>query len=198
MTSTNDCWYDRCGISAGRLGGDGEEGLELESTPRKRMKPSVTPPPATETASPAERIVPRDSMALAQRLVRENICTDFIRTYNYAMHRKGKWKGLSNETGLDRMAIMEDAGKRTGYIHDLTIEILHSLDTINSTMLEHYRAMNNDASFTLPFDATTLELCQDKSAHCAAKGTKLHLKRAPSKGGGGPLMPNNGRLSPHH
>jgi hypothetical protein len=59
------------------------------------------PPIQTETASPAEMIVPRESMALAQRLVRENICTDFNRTYTYAMHRKGKWTGLSKQTDLD-------------------------------------------------------------------------------------------------
>jgi hypothetical protein len=183
MTGTNDSWYDRCGISAGRLGGEGEEGLVLESNPRKRKKPS----PATETASPAEMIVPRESMALAQRLVRENICTDFIRTYNYAMHRKGKWTGLS-ETDLDGMAEMEGAGKRTGYVHDLTLELIHNLDAINDTLLAHYRAMHNDASFMLPFDATSLELCQDHSAHCAG-GARPKLK--PSGPIRSPLLPKN-------
>lgn len=142
-------WCDRVGVASVRLGGPGEdEGLDL--APRKSRKTTV-----------AEY----SCLTKATKIVRENVCTDFIRTYVFVMVCRQRWifEGMSAEAAAEMM----DNDPRVSFVHDLALEIKKDLDKIQNALEAHYAAMHGPG---LLLDGTpVVRLTDDSSGHFRAK-----------------------------
>ena len=150
-------WCDRVGVASARLGGPGEgEGLDL--APRKSRKTTL-----------AEY----SCLTKATKLVRESVCTDFIRTYIFVMVCQQRWK--FEGTGADAAAEMIDTDPRKSYLEELALEISADLDKINNALEAHYAAMHAPG---LLLDGTpTVRLDDDSSGPFTSKRKRQDNRR---------------------
>jgi hypothetical protein len=101
----------------------------------------------------------------ATKIVRENVCTDFIRTYVFVMVCRQRWifEGMSAEAAAEMM----DNDPRVSFVHDLALEIKKDLDKIQNALEAHYAAMHGPG---LLLDGTpVVRLTDDSSGHFRAK-----------------------------
>jgi hypothetical protein len=158
-------WFSRVGVAPRRLGGDGDEGLDVQA---RRLRQQPTSPTSLAGSSEAQdtaaaAVTEAYDDEKAKRIVRENICTDFIRLYIYAMVVRKIWKLDKDEAMESMVDALGSGARRTGFEYELALELIGELPAINSALVAHYQDIHGSTPVALPLDGT-LRVCLEPDA----------------------------------